>query len=179
MTETREELNARELAVKCLPTPERLAKGDILTYGRAEWMPDVINEAATLPTAQARVTADRIKQLRDAGVIDDMEYHSCQRFRVYWHAATRHLGAAALDYAKERVDGGGFTDYNPERMTDADRYVRIAGSLSNGASWWLHLVVCHELSIAAALKQIGGASNTATSRFLASIDELDKLLTAE
>tara|TARA_B100001123_G_scaffold334585_1_gene377902 strand:+ start:1048 stop:1617 length:570 start_codon:yes stop_codon:yes gene_type:complete len=175
---TRQEITDREQAQRNLPTPERIAKGDIITYGREEWAPDIVNPRATIPTAKARLSRPRITQLHDRGVINDDLYWACCLLRSWWNA-NRNEVIAKVKIAAWQNSGLPRQQWQPvvEEVLHRQWCYNYLRNPDNGMKTEelnvLEKVVCFEETISKALR---GDKWTRTQRFTEMLIKLRKVI---
>lgn len=172
--------SAKELAQENMPTPERMAKGDITTFGLAEWNPDVKSDRATTPTAQTAEAKQRpyrcnLARLVSQSIITDEEATDCKTYAYLHEAWQVSIYPKAIDMAKERVDG---SSLELSHLDKAQQYLWILGRLSPEARLWMQYVVLDGLPIYGARSMISGGNNSATRRFQKAVAELSDSISA-
>ena len=179
MTDTLDiEQTTVEMARSNLPTPERIAKGDVVTYGRADWNPDVVDDRAMIPTARVRVTKSRIRQLLDAGILDDDQYRACCDLRLYWHTNI-HAVITRMRIATWQNSGLPRAEWQEqvEEVLHRQWCYNFLRNPDNGLPThelnMLELVVCDERTISEVLS---GRKHTKTGRFIAMVDRMMRVL---
>lgn len=172
--------SSKEIAQKNMPTLERLAKGDVKTYGLAEWSPDVESERATMPIAETSERNKRpyrcnLTRFLKANILDELEVAACRKYAQLHEAWQVSTYPKAIDMAKERVDGSA---QEQSHLDSAQQYLWVLGRLSPFARPWLQLVVLDGWPIHIARRTIGGAYATATPRFQKAVAELAESIDA-
>lgn len=84
-------------------------------HAGASWNPQKIS-------AFVNIRESAIGTLYSRGHIDDAQWAAAGRFRQYWERSGAK-GAIAIDYGRERVDGGKGIDPLPDSMIDAVQHL--------------------------------------------------------
>lgn len=186
MTETREARTERETALANLPTPERIARGDIritlspdLLVKVRELFPDMAifrqSDRSAYPTAQAK-PIDRVTKLLYAHIITAKQARACMRYRHCRDVFMANFTAKAIDTSRERVDGGSCYDDGTYDKTVIDCYRAILRHVPLDSLRWLEEVVAKDAALKEARRIIGVRNGTETNHLLRAIDELEYAL---
>lgn len=161
-------------------------KRDPVTFGKVElqtefvdnpyWRPELDGER-TIPrkiSAAVNVRESAIGTLAARKLIDQGQAEAATRFRKHWEA-TGGAGAQAIDYSRDKVDGGRIVDPIDIGQMQAARRLAEAERVLGERNYELVRRVCGE---GAAMTEIFTAKRdrlTATDNLRASLDDLARI----
>jgi len=93
--------------------------------------------------ALVNVRESAVASLEARGQLDECQVKTADAFRAYWEA-TGGVGARAIDYTREYVDGRGAIDPLPERRLTASEKLRDAKTHLGWRNYDLVAKVCGE-----------------------------------
>jgi len=161
-------------------------KRDPLTFGKMEvqsefvdnpyWRPDLDGEAS-IPRkirASVNVRESAVGTLAARKLIDDSQAEAATRFRRHWEA-TGGAGAQAIDYSRDKVDGGRIADpIDIGQMTAARKLAEAERTLGE-RNYELVRRVCGEGAAMTEIFTDKRARLTATDNLRASLDDLARI----
>lgn len=161
-------------------------KKDPLTYGKLElqtefvdnpyWRPDLEGEASIPRKIRAAINVreSAVGTLAARKLIDKGQAEAALRFRRHWEA-TGGAGAQAIDYSRDKVDGGQIADPIDVAQMAAARKLAEAERVLGERNYELVRRVCGE---GAAMTEIYTAKRdrlTATDNLRTSLDDLARI----
>lgn len=143
------------------PTPERIAKGDLVAYkrtGRAD---------------SARFSYDK---MRDRGKIDGSQWSLCNHLRVAFDAFNSEHGVKICGYGS--VQSGKSTEqYEVDRITLVDRYRHFLRACPADERRALSMIVCGNMSLKDGARCMGKRYENFCYYFESGLEWLDKHFT--
>lgn len=161
-------------------------KRDPLTFGKIElqpafvdnpyWRPDLEGEAAVPRKIKAAVNVreSAVGTLAARKLIDDSQAQAAIRFRRHWEA-TGGAGAQAIDYSRDKVDGGKIADPIDINQMKAARHLAEAEHTLGVRNYELVRSVCGEGKAMTELYTEKRDRLTATDNLRASLDDLARI----
>jgi len=161
-------------------------KRDPLTFGKMElqpayvdnpyWRPDLEGESSIPRKIRAAVNVreSAVGTLAARKLIDEGQAEAATRFRKHWEA-TGGAGAQAMDYSRDKVDGGQIADPIDVMQMQAARRLAEAERVLGVRNYELVRRVCGE---GAAMTEIFTEKRdrlTATDNLRASLDDLARI----
>lgn len=143
-----------------LPTPERIAKGDI-TYNGKE-----IRNVCVL----------RIDALLEGGVIDEKQRNDCATYLSYYLASRKATMRSCLDIKEGNGGGAPNDNYILDPMHYGNLFDTVNHSITMNARRWLQCVVIDGDSLTVARKNIRCRQADAKTHFIDAITELQAAL---
>ena len=162
-------------------------KRNPLTFGKIElqstyvdnpyWRPDLEGDLKSVPrkiAAQVNVRESAVATLASRKLIDASQAEAATRFRRHWEA-TGGAGAQAIDYSRDKVDGGQIADPIDIAQMKAARKLAEAEHTLGARNYELVRRVCGEGSAMTELYQEKRDRLTATDNLRASLDDLARI----
>lgn len=161
-------------------------KRDPLTYGKIElqpafvdnpyWRPDLEGEAAVPRKIRAAVNVreSAVGTLAARKLIDDAQAEAAVRFRRHWEA-TGGAGAQAIDYSRDKVDGGMIADPIDLNQMRAAKHLAEAEHVLGTRNYELVRSVCGEGKAMTEIYAEKRDRLTATDNLRASLDDLARI----
>lgn len=165
---------------------KRRKKKNLLTYGKLElqpayvdnpdWRPDLEGEKAFPRRVQALVNVreSAVGTLAARKLINDAQAMAAVRFRRHWEA-TGGAGAQAMDYSRDKVDGGKIADPIDINQMKAARYLAEAERTLGERNYELVRSVCGEGKAMTDIYSEKRERLTATDNLRASLDDLCRI----
>lgn len=142
------------------PTPERMAKGDLL-----------LNNGKIIGSS-SRLMIDK---LMDRGIISHEQHRHCVTYRYCFEAFIHHLGVRAFDYGAIR-EGCSAEMWQVDRISAKDRFVRLQHELSRDTIAALSFVVLWDNPYTGLDKVLKCSRSSVRMRLINAIDELGKMI---
>lgn len=141
---------------KVLPTPERMAKGDLV-----EWR--------ATGRAMNQMGHDRALS---RGVINMSQWVVCNKLRLCYEVAISPVGGGIALYG-ERHDGGLVEDWLNSKATYTDWYRSILREMAHDELIVVRAIVCYDMSLRDAARHLGARRDRAKQCFYDGIDWLE------
>lgn len=161
-------------------------KRNPVTYGKIEvqpafvdnpdWRPDLEGEKGFPRKIRAAVNIreSAIGTLAARKLIDDAQAEAAVRFRRHWEA-TGGIGARAIDYSRDKVDGGKIADPIDIGQMRAARHLAEAEHILGVRNYELVRSVCGEGKAMTEIYHAKRDRLTATDNLRASLDDLARI----
>lgn len=172
--------------MKAATRAKRRRKKNPLTYGKIElqpafvdnpyWRPDLEGESSIPRKIKAAVNVreSAVGTLAARKLIDEAQAEAAVRFRRNWEA-TGGAGAQAIDYSKDKVDGGKIADPIDISQMRAARKLAEAERTLGERNYELVRSVCGEGKAMTELFTSKRDRLTATDNLRASLDDLARI----
>lgn len=145
--------------IDTLPTHERMAKGDLL-----------LNNGKIIGNGGKFM----IDKLLDRGIISQEQHRHCVTYRYCFEAFIHHLGVRAFDYGAIRT--GGAEDWQVDRISAKDRFVRLQGVLASDTIAALSWVVLWDNPYTGLDKVLKCSRSNVRTRLSDAMDELGRVM---
>lgn len=164
----------------------RQKKKNPVTFGKLElqdtfvdnpdWRPDLEGEKGFPRKVRASVNIreSAVGTLAARKLIDEAQAQAAIRFRRHWET-TGGVGAQAIDYSRDRVDGGQIADPIDIAQLRAARYLAEAERTLGERNYHLVRSVCGEGKAMTELYETKRERLTATDNLRASLDDLCRI----
>lgn len=146
--------------IDILPTRERMTKGDLtLNNGK------IIGSGGQF----------MVDKLLERGVISHEQHRHCVTYRYCYEAFIHHLGVRAFDYGVIK-SGGSVEQWQVDRISAKDRFVRLQHALEKDILAALSWVVLHDNPYTSLDKVLKCSRSSVRTRLGYAIDKMGKLI---